>query len=322
VLSADIRWLHVRGNEVVRSDERPILLRGVSVDGAAADETGPVTTDSLRGQLGLQDISLATLRDDWGVTGLRITIPAASATTGTTSASADTWLSQLDAIVGAAANYQLYTILALTASGNDAALGWAQPEVIHGMWALSSRYQEEPAVLFELARSPLGWPVGWPELAYVLVGVIRQEHPASLILVSGADAPPGVGFCPLTFPTGQPIHNIVYTTSADDGTSPFGLSSALASLAQQHPFIVSSWRATNLGEVLNSEAASIHFDQNRAGWMASTWNAEPRLVTDAAAGNLTPSRFGLTVRRALAREWSERPTARPPQSAILIGADR
>jgi hypothetical protein len=224
-------------------------------------------------------------------------------------ATADTWLSQLDDLIAAAADRGLYTILALTTTGNDSALGWAQADVIHGIWAFADHYKDEPAVLFEFTSSPQGWPLGWKELAFVLVGLIRQKHPASLVLISGADAPPGVGFFPLTAPTGQRVRNIIYTTSPRGEASPFGLTSTLSSLARRRPFIISTWQATDVGMALNSEIASQHFDSHGAGWMASMWNAKPGLVIDPLAKDFTPTAFGLSVRRALAREWWIRPTA-------------
>ena len=57
------------------------------------------------------------------------------------------------------------------------------------LWqTLAERYQDEPAVLFDLFNEPHDVPASsWHDAARYLIDLIRPIHPRSLLFVSGMD---------------------------------------------------------------------------------------------------------------------------------------
>lgn len=292
-----LSWLGTSGNLVVDEDGEALLLRGVNVVGLdhAKLESGQTLSEALA----LSDSALTILTGLWGVNVVRLPFSARSVLEGTDSLSAQALLRGLDQVVADVASAGAYVLLALQPPALDDVTPLPD-DATHECWQLlAARFQDEPGVLYEIYAASAPLAAGWPDAANRLIGVVRREHPASLILVSGASAGTGVSDLPLRFATGEPVHDLVYTVRAAPQLAPFSRDPRFRFFAQSYPLVASQWSDSGPDLGRAADLATQLFERYGIGWIAANWNAEPRLVTNATARNYAATRFGNAVRRAL-----------------------
>jgi hypothetical protein len=210
-------------------------------------------------------------------------------------------LSGLDEMVSALAQAGAYTLLSLQAPSSPENVAPLPGQDAVACWqALTTRYEDTPAVLYEIWSSPKPLTVGWMQAASVLVGRLRLNHPASLLFLGATAGGTSVDGLPLRFSTGQPVHNMIYTVRAAQSEVSPANNQMLRLFARAFPLFVTEWSdaEANLGR--GADAAAALFDRLGIGWAASTWNADPRLVIDAMTSRFTSLPFGRVVQRGLA----------------------
>ena len=291
-------WLRTRKNRLIDENDEVIYLRGVNVTGL--DNAEPGADQRLGAALALDEAGVSVLTDLWGVNIVRLPFSAQTVLDGTGALTASALLAELDQIVAALAQMGVYTLLALTPHVTEGVTPLPDEDVYQCWRLLSSHYQDEPGVLYEIYAASPPLAAGWPDAANRLIGAIRREHPASLIFVCGSGAGANTEGLPLRFSTGQPAPNLVYTLRFTPRQSPASADPRFRGFAQSFPVFASEWSDTGADLGRSSEAAGLLFDRYGIGWTAANWNAEPRLVHNAAARNFTETRFGRLVRRTLA----------------------
>jgi hypothetical protein len=287
-----LSWLTTEGNLVLGEDGMPVLLRGVNVVGA--DEALTDTGAAPRDMLGLTDSALDQLVGTWGTNLVRLPLGVAAIRDDTAALDA---LDELTAVLGEAG---LYTLLALSATpaGDHAAV--PDDAVYSALGLLAARYRDAPGVLYELYASTLPQPEGWQDIAHRLIGAVRVEHPAALVMLSGESSGADVAGLPIRFATGDPVHNVIYTVKFEAGRSPAASDARFHAFAQTYPLLAATWSNGGSDFGRSAERAGQLFNRYGMGWVAAHWNAEPRLVRGAPQGDFTPTRFGLDALRALA----------------------
>jgi hypothetical protein len=290
--SAELPWLRTAGNQVRDEPDGIVYLRGVTARGLDAS----TDASSLAESLGLADDGVEVLTQLWNVTCVRLPFTAATVLHGTGSLAGGDVLSALDDLIAGLAAASLYVILALQVPtgapvGEDVAAAWA---------VLAGRYNDQPAVLYELCAPAAAMPAGWwPDAATKLLGKLRRDHPASLVLLCGPHPGDDVRGLPLRYATGAPAPNIVYTVSATPLRQTVESALELQTFGHDFPVFVAEW-TDGSGVGRTAQLAADVFVRAGFGWAAANWNAEPRLVLDAARRRFTPTRFGQVVQRALA----------------------
>lgn len=277
-VSGALGWLRVTTNRVVDRNGNPVCLRGVNVLGLES----------------LDDRNLSVITEHWGANVVRLPFRAGAVLDGNGA------LSSLDRLVAALTQAGAYALIAMEApAGNEASV--PDRAALRCWRLLASRYRSEPGVLYEVQASPESRPQGWADALQILIGAIRREHPASLVLVGSVASARDLAVLPLRFATGKPVHNVVYTIRVRPSSMSLLGDPRLRAFARAHPLFASAWSdcASDLGR--SSEAAAYRFEALGIGWAAANWNADPRLVLDAAAHKFRETRFGLLARRMLAR---------------------
>lgn len=229
-LSGDLQWLVTYGNKIVRDGPAPLLpvpllLRGVNRSGLEYASVSAVVPDG-KAWLAAAGITLADIRTicvDWRANIIRLPFAQNHVLPPGTSAPAGDYLAALDQVIEWAAQHGAYTILDLqriepnvdTPELTDASSG--------DMWrVLFERYQDEPAVLFDLLNEPhsktnnpadmANTLLTWHSAACTLIDGLRPIHPRSLIFLSGVDWAYDLQDFPLTATGGGEYQNIVYST--------------------------------------------------------------------------------------------------------------
>ena len=293
-LPDNLLWLRAQDSFVVDGTGSAVGLRGVNV--AGLDTVAPGRDQTLAEALSLDDANLATIVDLWGVNLVRVPFQAQTPLAGTDALSSGDVLSGLDDLVAAVADAGAYILLAQRAPA-----GATTPDagVVESWQALAARYANEPAVLFEIFASDSPLTGNWLDVALMLVGVIRREHPASLLFLGNGSGGPDIAGLPLRFSTGASVPNIVYTVRVDPRHLPNTRDAQLAGLTNSFPLVASQWSNGGPGFDRSSELAADVFGRYGIGWVASSWNVAPRLVANAAAHDFSPTAWGLTVLRAV-----------------------
>jgi Cellulase (glycosyl hydrolase family 5) len=293
-----LSWLRTNKNAIVDHDDNVVLLRGVNV--AGLDAASPAPGQLLREVLTLDDPSLALLTDLWGVNLVRVPFRAETILAETGTPAVGDLLAGLDDLVTTLSDLGLYTLLALQAPGDATGTPLPDDKTFQCWSFLADRYQDESGVLYELYAASSPMPTDWLDLANHLVGAVRRKHPASLIFLGGTSASANFSGLPLRFSTGEPVHNVVYTIRAIPDRSPILDDPDFQSFTRLFPVFASVWSDGGSDFGRSSEAAALLFNRHGIGWSAASWNANPRLVEDAATHKYAATRFGLGVRRALA----------------------
>ena len=264
-----------KNNVVTMSAGEPVTLRGINLPGMeyrkpddgrfeSRDDKTVCPADSFREAAGISQTRLKEIRS-WGANVIRLTLNQQWAVNGINQekmradAARRTYLTDIDTIVDMCASLNMYVILTLqwiddTAPARfenvkRAQIHTAMPDNLSLIfWSmLAARYQDDPAVLFDLCSEPhvpkppdapdkldeTKWYVGrdtiykpggltalWKEWASILEATIHAIHPKALLLVSGAG---GLAYAselramPLTkaapAPGDQPVSlpNIIYS---------------------------------------------------------------------------------------------------------------
>ncbi|HEV2282781.1 MAG TPA: cellulase family glycosylhydrolase [bacterium] len=303
-----IRWLRTHAGYVVDGNGKGVVFRGITADGL--DAAAPAADQTLADALGLSNAGLSAIFDLWKLNVIRVPFRAQTVLAGNGALSSTDVLAGLDGLIQAVSDARGYVMLSQQAPG-----GTALPdEPVFEAWnTLATRYVDEPAVLFEPFASDLPLAANWLDAALLLVGLIRSQHPASLLFLGNGTGGADVGGLPLRFSTGDPVPNIVYTIAVDPAHPPNGADARLAEWTDSFPLVACPWSNGGPAFDRTPELAAEFFSRYGLGWIASNWSAAPRLVEDAAGVDLTPTGWGLTVRRAVAL-----PT-RPQYVRILSG---
>jgi hypothetical protein len=230
----------------------------------------------------------------WGLNLVRVSFGAGTVLTGNGTLSAGKILAGLDLAVTRIVEAGAYMLLALEA---DPGASLPDATTQQAWRLLAKRYKEEPGILYELFASTEALAPGWLPAALSLIGTIRSQNNAAMILVNTGNGGDLSGL-PLLLPTGDPIFNVVYTVNVSPQNSPGADDGALASFADSYPVFVSTWSddANNPSRV--SPYFGDFFARHGVGFAAANWNADPRLVADAVNHDLTSTPWGLVAGRA------------------------
>lgn len=277
--------LRTQGRFIVDSNAGAVNLRGVTVIGLGS--TTPVGNQTFRGALSLDDANLSVLTQRWGVNLVRLpfqvrTLPDADMLAG------------LDETVGAITTAGAYVLLVVEPSSPD-------DDALQSWQLLAGRYRDEPGVVYEIVAPPPAFPAHWLHRAVRLAGIIRRQSPASLIFVGSGHGGIDVTGLPLRFSTGELVFNTVSTIDVSQHHHPGHDNRQLHALAGSSPVFATGWSETgqHLGRL--SKDVADFFARHAIGWAASSWNAHPRLVADAAKHDFTPTGWGHLVQHALAQ---------------------
>ncbi len=288
-MNASLPPLATAGNRIVRADTgQPVLLRGVNRSGL---EYGVrATREEIRRIVG-----------EWRANIIRIPF------TQRWALDSEDYRRALDDIVRWTAESGAYALLDLQ---------WLRPDDDFGvnsngsvqriaplpdadsarLWrSLAERYRLEPAVLFDIYNEPHDVTAAdWRHCARLLVGAIREVHPASLIFVSGTNW--GYDLRGVPFPG----ENLVWSTHVYPSKHP-GWHAAFGCAAIEAPVFAGEWGTDYDLEWGRSLAAYLR--SLGMGWTAWSWNDWPHLQRE---GQPTP--FGELVKGELqaARDIFER----------------
>ena len=270
------------------------ILRGVEVAGLQ----GGWPAQPARAALGLDDANLNQLSDLWGVNLVR-TVVGADALAALAPDALAAALADLEAVAELLAQAHIYLLLGVSSPTATAAAPFPGSSTVTAWSAVASYFSASPTVLFEILPNA-GAGVDVSAAVLGLVGLIRQAHPASLIVV-GDGVTADLAALPLTFSDGSAAPNIVYAPAAPAGAA-FTPDQewAIGRLARSAPVMVTAWSGVDgVDDDRSAEAVAGALGRLGVGWSASSWNAAPRLVMDAVAGDFRLTRWGSTVRRAL-----------------------
>jgi hypothetical protein len=253
---------------------------------------------SFAGSLALDDANLSTMTDLWGINLIRLPFHAQTVLSGNSSLSAEEVLSSLDEIIAAVTETGCYVLLSMETSESTPAPG----SDTFGAWSLlANHYQDEPGILYDISLTTSPPPNNWLNTVEMLVGIIRLQNPASLIFVSKGKAGADVTDLPLRFSTGDAVPNLVYAIDVSPGLLPSPDDPQLRFLSASYPVFACPWSDSGIDFGRSSEETANLFERYGMGWVASSWNSEPRMVLNATAHDFAPTRWGLVVRRAIAQ---------------------
>lgn len=329
---------------------RPVLLRGLNRSGLEYSEPSTTEHEAraFLDAVGISDSEISHVVREWGANIIRIPFNQDWALNGRGRFAQEVYLSAIDQVIAWASGAGAYTLLDLQWLDADVACG-SNPDgscnrvpslptadTILVWRLLARRYRGEPAVLFDLFNEPhdpiaddpsrltgIGddgttFPLTgrtvtmaeWQPWARHLVRTIRDEHPRSLIFVSGVRWAYDLRGMPLT--TGhrstEALPNLVYSTHVYPWTAESGLtwSEAFGELSCRAPVFIAEWGG-GTEDVEWGNRLARYARRLGIGWTAWSWSDHPRLVVDAQAERYEPTDFGRLVRRCLT-EWRSRPS--------------
>ena len=285
--------LATSGNFILNSSKNAVALRGVNVVGI--DTAAPAASETLPDAMSLDQSNLALITGTWGLNLVRLPFQAQTVLAGNGSLSAASILAGLDLAVSLISAAGSYILLAV-----EAPLGATMPDAsTQEAWqTLAKRYKDQPSVLYEIFASPGALAAGWQQAALSLIGTIRQYDSAAMIFVNTGTNGTDFSALPLTFPTGTPIFNLVYTINASAENTSGKDDAPLATFADNNPVFVSLWSDDAQDPSRLAPYLGDFFARHNIGWAAANWNADPALVTDAASHDLSATGWGLIVGRA------------------------
>ena len=285
-------YVQTRGNFIIDENGDAVYLRGVTVRGL--DTAAPLSGQTFPAALSLDPGNLASITDQWGANLVRLPFAANTVLSGNGTLSSSDLLAGLDLAVAAITEAGAYVLLALEASAGS------QPSDANTtqVWeTLALRYQNEPRVFYEVFFSSAPITGIMPAQFPSLVATVRQQNPASLIFLSAGAGGADVSGVPVFDAPDDPVPNIVYTIAVSAQNVPN--QDVLSAVSSSYPVFASVWSddGTDLGR-LSSHVADL-FERYGIGWSAANWNADPRLVADAAGQDFTPTIWGNVAQRAL-----------------------
>ena len=299
VTNAVIRPLSTNANYIVDEKGEPVTLRGISVRGL--DTIAPAKDTTFPAALALDANNLAVITEVWHTTLVRLPFQAQTLLSGNGTLSAAEILAGLDLTVAAITSMGAYVLLSLEPPSGSGGAFVPDASTIQLWQILADHYKGNHGVLYELLASISPLPSNWLQFAANLVAAIRQRNSASVIFVGSGKGAADVTGLPLIFATGDPVFNIVYTVAASTQSLPSPDDGQLQALAESYPVFASIWLDDGSDFGRSSARVADLFTRYGIGWAASNWNAEPRLVADAAAHDFAPTGWGLVVGRALAQ---------------------
>ncbi|MEO5924397.1 MAG: glycoside hydrolase family 5 protein [Bryobacteraceae bacterium] len=296
--------LSVDGSRVVDSKGEPVLLRGVNRSGLEYS------------QCSIPSAELEFITQNWGGNVVRVPFNQDWVL------NAEGYLGLLDEAIAVAARNGAYTLLDLQWLDAERAFGperqfvapLPNPDTAK-MWAtLARRYQDNPAVLFDLFNEPhdrarddpypLYRPDGsqyheehrrvsmteWQPWAEMLVDTIRAEAPEALIFVSGTNWAYDLRGYPLNR-EGLVYSTHVYRNKGEDWFGAFGY------LASHVPVFAGEFGGSECDLEWGRQLLD-YFDELGIGWTAWSFADRPHLVDRAT---MQPTPFGELVFRSLQR---------------------
>lgn len=287
-----VAWLTTAGKLVLSEDGTPVLLRGVNVVGL--DAALASTNMSPRALLGLSDAALELLVDTWGANLVRLPLNVGTILDDAAA------LAALDELTAVLSEAGLYTLLSFSAAPAGERAAAPDEAVYAALGLVAAHYRDAPGVLYEPYASTLPQPEGWQDIANRLIGAVRAEHPAALVMLSGESGGADVAGLPIRFATGDPVHNVVYTVRFEAGRSPAASDARFHAFAGSYPLLAATWSNGGSDFGRGAERAGQLFNRYGMGWVAAHWNVQPGLVRSAPQGDFVPTRFGLDALRALA----------------------
>jgi endoglucanase len=322
-LSSGLAPLTTSANRIVRADTgATVLLRGVNRSGLEYSEPDE------QGFLSAADISRAEIRtivEEWGANIIRLPFNQDWVLRGRDGWPAEAYRTALDRVIRWASSLGAYTLLDLQRLDSERIYGgvrnFVAPLPNHQsveLWnVLATRYQDEPAVLYDLFNEPhdrlpddpyplnredgTSYPAGkfrvtmeeWQPWARRLVHAVHDVNPGALIFVGGTDWAYDLRGMPMEVP------NLVYSThvypvKGDDWRGAFG------DLAASVPVFAGEWGGQDADIKWGCKLVD-YFDTLNIGWTAWSWHNDPFLVK-----KYTPTAFGKIVRGSLQSESEQR----------------
>ena len=318
--SDEIFTLNVSGNFLIDENGNALNLRGVTVRGL--DTVAP-SAQTFPAALTLDDNSLSNMADVWHANLVRLPFQAQTILSGNGTLTSAQILTGLDLAVSAIVGAGLFVLLSLEAPPGSTV---AAPDAnaLKAWQALAPRYAAEPRVLYEVFCSPSALAADWPQSATNLINAIRQQNPAAIVFVGSGKGGASVAGLPLLLSTGTPVPNVVYTIAVSAQMSPNSDDGTLRALAASFPVFASLWSDDGSDFDRSSPRVADLFTRYGIGWAASSWNADPRLVADAANQDFTPTSWGTIAQHALAMppvvllKDSNIPPNTPPQNTSAM----
>ena len=330
-LSFGLPPLLTRGNRILRADTMStVLLRGINRSGLEYSE--PSSAGFLAGaQMSRQEIGVIV--EDWHANVIRIPFNQDWCLNGRGGHGPEAYLASLDQVIAWAAELGAYTILDLQWFDTETAFGTTHtpgrnravnhvppaPNALSiELWRiLASRYQGEPAVLFDLLNEPHhrlkddpcplhligegGRVVAthqlhfsareWGRWAGYLVAEIRRIRPSGLILVAGVDWAFDLSGIRLDAP------DIVYSAHIYGNRSRHSWPKAIGR-HREVPIFVGEWGGTDQDLRFGASLAE-QLLRLGLGWAAWSWADFPPLVISPRAPEFKPTPFGALVQSQL-----------------------
>jgi endoglucanase len=340
VVMAALPWLTTAGNRIVSvEDGATVVLRGINRSGLEYADS--VAGDFIAGaRMSFSEIEEIVL--GWGARVLRIPFSQSRVVDAATSAA---YLHALDTVIEWTASCGAYVLLDLQ---------WLDPAVSYGstsdgslnriaplpsaesgqMWrVLAERYQNTPAVLFDIYNEPHSRLPGdphvpmavrpdgseyaltrgrvtarvWRDVAARLIRDIKEVHPRALTFVSGVSW--GYDLRGVPFgradeirPEGIVYGAHVYPSSMFErgggraAHGPLAWDRAFGSIAADVPVCVAEFGG-GAEDLEWGRRLLDYLEARHIGWLAWSWSDAPRLVTIEEPKRPTP--FGTLVRAAL-----------------------
>ena len=306
-------YIQTQGSFIVDENGHVVILRGVTVRGL--DTVGPQSGQSVPAALTLDASNLATITDQWGADLVRLPFAASTILNGNGSLAASDLLAGLDATVAAVTDAGAYVLLALEAA---AGTGPADTDALQVWQTLATRYRDEPRVFYEVFASSSPIAGDFAALFATVIATIRQQDAASLIFLPGSANGLDVMAVPARDSAGNLLTNLVYTIAVSVQSVPNP--AVLSAVAGIYPVFASAW--SDDGSDLGRQASRVAdlFERCGIGWAAANWNSNPRLVTDAAAGDFSPTIWGNVVLRAM--RLTAPPLLEPADAAASLATMR
>jgi aryl-phospho-beta-D-glucosidase BglC (GH1 family) len=270
---------------------------------------------------------------NWGANVIRLPFNQEWCLNGRTGHSAEEYLASIDQMISWAAALGAYTILDLQ---------WLDVETVYGLtrdengvmrenhvpptpktptirlWTtLAERYQNEPAVLFDLLNEPhdrltddvhpihlvdadgqivdsdqsIVGPEEWVPWATRLVAEVRAIKPNGIIFVGGVDWAFDLRQIRIDVP------NVVYSAHIYPNRDPGDWWKAISG-CNEVPVFVGEWGGTD-GDLEFGHRLAGLMRQLGLGWTAWSWADYPHLVRPPRAPKFEPTSFGQLVRNEL-----------------------
>jgi len=317
-LSGGLAPLGTSGNRIVKLPTGdPVLLRGVNRSGL--EYCGPDEQGFLSGA-SISRAEIDVITNQWRANIVRLPFNQDFVLRGRLGHSGEDYLKAIDQVIAWASQFGAYTLLDLQWLDSDRIFGgdrnFVAPlpnvESIELWSTLARRYNDEPAVLYDLFNEPhdrladdpwlLNKPDGstypptqmavtmneWQPWARVLTQAIRDENPNALVFIGGTNWAYDLRGMPMD------LENVVYSThvypnKGNTWTEAFG------NLAASAPVFVGEFGCSDSPADQDwLRDLTAYLDQLELGFTAWSWFNEPFLVTRYA-----PTAFGQQVRQTL-----------------------